>query len=159
MFSRSDRLRQISPDWELWQKLYYKNQKAYIRQRLLAIKYLWEGKTRSEVAQLVGCTYVTLTRWIDKFLEGGLSKLTEEITHQAPSRLNHSQQLELKQMLLEDKPLDYGIDRYSWTGQTISKVIRKRWGVELKESRVYEIINSLNLSLEKLNHTDVTRKH
>jgi hypothetical protein len=29
-------------DWDLWQKLYYKHQQEYLRQRLLAIKYLYE---------------------------------------------------------------------------------------------------------------------
>lgn len=48
MTSRSDRLRQIPLDWNLWQKLYYKHQQAYILQRLLAIKYLWSGKSRLE---------------------------------------------------------------------------------------------------------------
>jgi transposase len=111
MVSRTDKLRKIPPEWDLWQKLYYKHQQAYIRQRLLAFKYLWEGKSRSEVSQMLGCTYLTLTKWIDKFLEGGLVKLTEPITHQVPSRLNEKQKLELKKMLLEEKPKDYGIDR------------------------------------------------
>jgi hypothetical protein len=43
MSSRTVRLRQVSPDWDLWKKLYYQHQQAYLRQRLLAIKYLWEG--------------------------------------------------------------------------------------------------------------------
>lgn len=85
----------------MWQKLYYKHQQTYLRQRLLAIKYLWEGKTRPEVTQLVGCTYATLTEWLDKFLEDGFEKLTQRITHRVPSRLNLEQQLELKEMLLE----------------------------------------------------------
>ena len=38
--------------------------------------------------KLVGCNYKSLTKWIDKFLEGGLEKLTEPITHQVPSRDN-----------------------------------------------------------------------
>ena len=149
MTSRTKRFYQIAPNWELWQKLYYKHQQAYLRQRLLAMKYLWEGKTRPEVAQLVGCSYATLTEWLDKFLEGGLEKLTEPITHQVPSRLNLEQQLELKKMLLEQKPTDYGIDRYIWTGKIISAVIQQRWGIELKNSRIYEIIDALNLSHQK----------
>ena len=104
MLSRTDRFRKIPPEWDLWQKLYYKHQRAYIRQRLLALKYLWEGKSRAEVSQILGCTYLTLTKWIDKFLEGGLVKLTEPITHKVPSRLNEEQKLELKRMLLEQKP-------------------------------------------------------
>lgn len=149
MTNRSEKLRQVLPDWDLWQKLYYQHQQAYIRQRLLAIKYLWEGKSRPEVARLLGCTYVTLTQWIDKFLEGGLPKLTQAITHQVPSRLTPEQQLELKQMLLSQKPTDYGIDRYIWTGKIISTVIQKRWDLELKDSRIYEILDSLNLSHQK----------
>lgn len=149
MLTRSDRVRQTPPDWDLWQKLYYQHQQAYIRQRLLAIKYLWLGKSRPEVTQLLGCAYVTLTKWIDKFLEGGLEKLTEPITHQVPSRLGPEQQLELKKMLLSQKPTDYGIDRYIWTGEIISTVLKQRWGVELKDSRIYEILDSLNLSHQK----------
>jgi transposase len=149
MTSRTKRFHQIAPDWELWQKLYYKHQQAYLRQRLLAIKYLWLGKTRPEVTQLVGCTYATLTEWLDKFLEGGLEKLTEPITHQVPSRLNLEQKLELKKMLLEQKPTDYGINRYIWTGKIISVLIQQRWGIALKSSRIYEILASLNLSHQK----------
>lgn len=61
MTNRNEKLRQIPPDWALWQKLYYQHQQGYIRQRLLAIKYLWLGKSRPEVTQLLGCTYVSLT--------------------------------------------------------------------------------------------------
>ena len=78
----------------------------YIRQKLLAIKYLWLGYSIREVAQQVGCSYVTLTEWIDKFIKGGLLELTKLITHQVPSRLNESQQIELKRMILESRPTD-----------------------------------------------------
>lgn len=149
MINRTQRFQQIGANWELWQKLYYKHQKTYLRKRLLAIKYLWQGKSRAEVASLVGITYVTLTQWIDKFLEGGLFKLTEPITHQVKSRLNQEQQLELKRMILEQKPTDYGIDRYIWTGKILASVIKKRWGVKLKYSRIYEILDSLKLSYQK----------
>jgi transposase len=149
MMRRTDKFHQIPPDWDLWQKLYYKHPQAYLRQRLLAIKYLWEGKSRSEVTQLLGCNYKSLTKWIDKFLEGGLQKLTQPITHQVPSRLNPEQQLELKKMLLEQKPIDYGIDRYIWTAKIISQVIHSRWGVTLKDTRIYEILEQLNLSHQK----------
>lgn len=52
----SQKLRLVSLDKKQWQRLYYKNQQAYIRQRLSAIRYLSEGKSRAEVAQLVGRT-------------------------------------------------------------------------------------------------------
>jgi len=44
MKNRTQRLREIDPNWVLWQKLYSLHQQSYIRQKLLAIKYLWLGK-------------------------------------------------------------------------------------------------------------------
>ena len=136
-------------DLDLWQKLYYKHQQEYLRQRLLAIKYLYEGKNRTEVSELLNCTYKTLSTWIDKFLEDGLNKLVKPIAHRVPSRLNSEQRQELKIMLLSNKPVDYGIDRNIWTGEIISSVIESRWGVKLKTSRIYEILEELNLSHQK----------
>ena len=104
---------------------------------------------RTEVAELVKCTYKTLSTWIDKFLEGGLNELVQPITHQVLSRLNPEQRQELKIMLLEQKPIDYGIDRNIWTGKIISSVIESRWGVKLQTSRIYEILSQLNLSHQK----------
>lgn len=114
MTNRTFQLGERQLDLELWQKLYYKYQQEYVRKRLLAIKYLYEGKTRIEVSELVKCTYKTLSTWIDKFLEGGLNKLVQPITHQVPSRLNLKQRQQLKIMLLFHKPIDYGIDRNIW---------------------------------------------
>lgn len=149
MKNRTQRLRETDPNWELWQKLYYQHQQSYIRQKLLAIKYLWLGYSRPEVAKKVRCSYVTLTEWIDKFIKGGLLEITKQVTHQVPSRLNELQQLELKRMILESSPTDYGIDRTIWTGKIISRVIEQRWGVSLKNSRIYEILDSLKLSHQK----------
>jgi transposase len=106
MTNRTFSLGERQLDVELWRKLYYKHQQGYLRQRLLAIKYLYEGKTRTEVSELVKCTYKTLSTWIDKFLEGGLNELVKPITHQVSSRLNLEQRQELKIMLLSQKPTD-----------------------------------------------------
>lgn len=69
--------------------------------------------------------------------------------HQVPSRLNLEQRLELKRILLEQKPIDYGIDRNIWTGKIISSVIESRWEIKLKTTRIYEILDELNLSHQK----------
>ena len=57
----------------------------------MAIQYLYEGKTRTEVSDLLDCHYKTLSTWIDKFLEGGLKMVVKPITHQVSSRLNIDQ--------------------------------------------------------------------
>jgi transposase len=145
----SKRLRLVSLDKKQWQRLYYKNQQEYIRQRLSAIRYLSEGKSRAEVAKIVGCTDLTIAKWIGKYLEKGLEGLVEPIKHQVQERLNPEQQQEIKDMVLNDRPTKYGIDREIWTGKIIAFVIKQRWEVDLKTSRIYEILDKLNLSHQK----------
>ena len=145
----SQRLRLVSLDKKRWQRLYSKNQQAYIRQRLSAIRYLSEGKSRAEVAQLLGCIDLTIAKWIVKYLEMGLEGLVEPIKHQVKERLNPEQQQEIKRMVLNDRPTKYGIDREIWTGKNLAFVIKQRWGVDLKTSRIYEILDNLNLSHQK----------
>ena len=153
MGSRTQKLKQKQLNLEQWQKLYYQNQQSYIRARLLAIKFLAEGKTRKEVSQLLNCTYKTLTSWIDQYLEGGLEKLTESIKHRVSQRMSWSQKQQFKQMLLQRTPQDYGIDRNLWTAKIMIQVIEKNWNIQLKDSRIYEIIGELNLSYQK-SHRD-----
>ena len=149
MRNRTQKLKNQQLDLEQWQKLYYQYQQSYLRKRLLAIKHLAEGKTRTEVSQSLNCTYKTLTSWIEKYLEGGLEKLTESIKHQVPQRLSPSQKQDLKQMLLEQTPINYGIDRNLWTAKIISQIVEQRWKVQLKDSRIYEILQELNLSYQR----------
>jgi transposase len=145
----SQKLRRVSLDKRQWQRLYYKNQQEYIRKRLSAIRYLREGKGRAEVGKILRCTDSTLAKWIEKYLEGGLEELVQPISHQVKTKLSKEQQQEVKKMLLTQRPRDYGIDREIWTGKIIAANILERWGVELKTSRIYEILAELNLSHQK----------
>ncbi len=87
-----------------------------------------------------------MTNWIDKYLDGRLEKLTESIRHRVPQKLGPAQKLQFKQMLLQQTPIDYGIDRNLWTAKIMTQVIEQNWNVQLKNSRIYEIIQELNLS-------------
>ena len=120
-----------------------------MRRRLEAIKNLHSHKTRKQVMEIVGCTEQTLISWIDIYLEKGLAGLSAPIRHQKPQKLNAEQKQQLKTMLLEQKPRDYGIDRYIWTGKIIADVIKTRWNQELKDSRIYQILGELDLSHQK----------
>ena len=147
--NRTQALKQSTFDTEQWQKLYYRHPQQYIRKRLDAIKLLMDGQSRTQVCQQLNCSYDTLTSWIDGYLTGGLAQLVVAITHNKPSRLTVEQQQQLKAMLLQQRPSDYGIDRQIWTGAIIAQVIEQRWGVQLKDSRIYEILDELGLSHQR----------
>lgn len=136
-------------DVDEWQKLYYRHQQQYIRHRLEAVKLLHQGSSRTQVCEQIGCSYDTLTSWSDKYLNGGLSELVSPIRHQKPSRLSVEQQQQLKRMVLTQRPTDYGIERQMWTGAILSEVIAQRFAVQLKDSRIYELLEELGLSYQR----------
>ncbi|TAF49237.1 MAG: IS630 family transposase [Oscillatoriales cyanobacterium] len=136
-------------DLKDWQKQFNRHQQEYIRHRLEAIKLLYEGYSRKQVSLKLECSYDTLTRWIDKYLKGGLSELVLPITHQKRSRLSVEQQQQLKIMITTQRPTDYGIERNMWTGEIIVQVLKSRFNVEMKDSRVYEILAELGLSYQR----------
>lgn len=133
-------------DLQLWQKLYYQNQKDYLRKRLLAIRYLYDNKTRTEVSKLLNCEYKTITTWIDKYLTGGLDELVKPISHKVSSKLTLENKQELRRVLLSDEPAKYGIEKNIWTITTISTLIELKWGVKLKTTRTYEIVKEFRIS-------------
>jgi len=147
--NRNEALLNMPLDLKDWQKKFNRHQEEYLRHRLEAIKSLYEGESRKQVSLKLGCSYDTLTRWIDKYLKGGLSELVLPITHQKPSRLSVEQQQELKMMLITQKPTDYGIERNMWTGEIIVQVLKSRFDVEMKATRVYEILAELGLSYQR----------
>jgi transposase len=147
--NRLEQLRTKSFEQEEWQKLFYKNQQQYIRKRLEAVKYLHEGKTRREVMAEVGCARQSLITWIDMYCQGGLKALTKPMKSEREQRLSLEEKEELKKMLLEKKPTDYGIDRQIWTGKIIIEVINQKWHIQLKDSRIYDILKEMGLSHQK----------
>jgi transposase len=128
---------------EEWQKYYYQHQQQYIRHRLSAIQLLDQGISRIQVCEQVGCSYDTLTNWLGKYLQGGLRALVSPIRHQKPSRLSVEQQQQLKEIIQTQRPTDYGIERQMWTGAVLSEVIAQRFEVQLKDSRIYELLGEL----------------
>jgi transposase len=75
--------------------------------------------------------------------EEGLKGLTKLVKREKPQSLSKEQKAEMKVMLLEQKPTTYGIDRQIWTGKIIKEVIQQKWEVELKDSRIYDILKEL----------------
>ena len=147
------RIHKVNFDSEKWLKLYYKYQQSHLRNRLLAIKYLYDGKNKSLVCDLLSINIKTLGRWLDIFLGGGFNKLLTSIKRPRKEKLNDIQKKVLKFILLNKLPLKYGFDSYIWTLKLTIELLEKKWNVKLKATRVYEILQELNLSHQRV-HRD-----
>ena len=147
--NRSAQLSEKKFEEQEWQKLFNQHQQQYIRTRLEAIKWLHDGKTRQEVMARLGCARQSLITWIDLYYQKGLIGLVTPTKSKRVQRLSDREKEEIKKMLLEQKPTDYSIDRQIWTGKIIIEVIYNRWGIEIKDSRIYDILKEMGLSHQK----------
>ena len=127
-----EKLREKLFETAIWQKLFYRNQKSCIQKRLEAVKYLYEGIEVMVEVLMSSCT--------------GLESLTQATVSNKSERLSDEQKFELKRMLLENKPTDYGIGRQIWTEKIIAEVIKQRWDVYLEDSCIYTIFKEVGLS-------------
>lgn len=143
-------------DRELWQKLYYKYPKSYQRRRLDSIKLLWDGYKQIDVCVQIGCDRKTLHKWIDLYLGGGFDSLLEPIqsNKKGKGKLQAYHLRVLKYIIIHKSPKDYGKATHRWTIPLIKELLKEKWGIELKKSRIQEILHQeLGLSYQKF-HRD-----
>lgn len=142
-------LDKIALDYELLKKLILQNQQEYIRKKLRFIQYLYETKNVLTSSKKLGINSSTGHRYLNLYLESGLEILTKKKTKTTSQRLSIQDKQKLREILLTKTPQDYGFDRYIWTGQILEQLIKQEFNVELKDSRIYEILAELRLSHQK----------
>lgn len=147
---RSLRLREHAPhDRELWKKQYYAHQKHWQRRRLLALKAVWDGLSLAEVSRQQHVRPQTLSEWLNSYLHGGFDALLSR--HETPrkQRLSPQRQRIVRFILLHKQPVDYGIDSYQWTANSIKEVIFQKWGITISAARLYQLFDEWGLSFQK----------
>jgi transposase len=138
-------------DEDLWAKLFKQESQEYIRRKLRFVKRLWEIKDRGKVLEEFNLSYNTSGIWLNTYLDKGLRGLVEKKlpTTSGKQKLSPEQKQQLRSVIIEQIPTDYGFDRYIWTGEIICELVKILFDVELKDSRIYEILNELGLSHQK----------
>jgi transposase len=146
-------------DNQEWKKLYHNNQKEYIRKKLRFIADCVDLNSNFNRAGL-SLKYKLDKRfntWTNAFLSGGLVKLCQPITRQIANRISEEQKLELKNIITTQTPKDSGIDRNLWTGEVIIELLKTKWNIDYKDSRIYQILDELGLSHQKA-HRDLCQQ-
>jgi transposase len=168
---RSLRLREHAPhDREEWKKQYYAHQKHWQRRRLIALKAVWDGLSLAEVSRQQHVRPATLSEWLNRYLHGGFDALLSR--HETPrkqrlsprkqrlsprkqrlsprkQRLSPQKQRIVRFILLHKQPVDYGIDSYQWTADSIKEVIFQKWDIPISAARLYQLFDEWGLSFQK----------
>src|SRR5437016_6829207 len=113
--------------------------------RLLAIAAVYDGMDREEAARIGGMDRQTLRDWVHRFNEQGPAGLINIKPLGRPSRLSAEQKEALCE-LVEAGPDPLEHEARSWRALDLKRVLGERFGVDLSEVRLGQVLKELGFS-------------
>jgi transposase len=116
--------------------------------RRLAVRMLSQGKSASEVSELVGASLSSVKRWKAAWQKGGVEAVAAKPHPGRKPRLTPAQKRLLVRMLLRG-PRAAGLGGDLWTCGRVAEAIRRRFGVTYHADHVWRILQTLGWSCQK----------
>jgi transposase len=144
---------ELKPDFRLIKRLYKKQQKAYIRTRLKAIKLLWQRKSRQQVVEKLDIDRTSLLNWLhillEQGVEAGLKLLAQPKKVEKSGKLTAEQQTSLIDILENKKPSDYGYHQNIFTGKILVELVEKEYQLSLSDQTIYNLLERHGFSYQR----------
>jgi transposase len=116
--------------------------------RRIAVELLQNGKTLTEVADLLQVSLSSVKRWKKVFRQGGLAALVPK-RHPGPrSKLSLAHKRRLRQILL-DGPIAAGFPTDLWTCRRVAEVVRREFDVSYNADHLGRVLHLLGFSPQK----------
>jgi len=114
-------------------------------ERLQALQWLAQGRTRAEVCELLQRSDVTIRKWMTLWNQGGFPALQPQFDHGRPAKLTAAQVDELKADLRR-APEAFGYFRGAWSVKVIRHHIREKFGVSYHLSALYRTLRGWGIT-------------
>jgi transposase len=110
--------------------------------RRLAVRLLDEGRSITEVAELVEASVSSVKRWRSTAINGGIHALQARPHHGPGFRLTKEQEEELTEILKKGDP-ETGLQPRDWTCPRIAELIEARFGVVYHADHIWRLLRRL----------------
>jgi putative transposase len=117
---------------------------ARVKERILAVKLVYDGFSLSEAARIVGRTKRAVFNWVRRFREGGIEALRDKPRSGRPRKA--SRDFIAEKLRSSPRALGYNVDY--WTVKLLRVELAKE-GVEYSLRRLYRIVKELGYRLIK----------
>jgi len=124
---------------EKLQKALREEQKASIRERILILLLLNDGKTQSNIAEFLGCSINKVSYWCLKGDPDNLESLIDERMKENHKKVT-DKYLEILLETIEKAPQELGYDFGRWTAQRLATYLEESTGIKLSGGQVRRIL-------------------
>ena len=114
------------------------------RQRLEIMLLVDEGKSQTEICQILGCCPATVRHWTH-IARAGMAHQWQECAIGRPKVVN-DEYLERLKELVSHSPRDYGYSFQRWTVNWLSKHLAKELGIEVSDRHLKRLLKQMGLS-------------
>ncbi len=129
--------------------LFKTDDKYQIGIRLYAVYQVSLGVPSRDLETLYNTSFKQILNWVHRFEQYGIDGLRDKPGRGRKPRLNEHQQQRIKDLLLEESPVDYGYNTETWTGIMLIDWISENFQVQYKKAQIYNVIKSLGFSYQK----------
>ncbi|MDJ0842822.1 helix-turn-helix domain-containing protein [Crocosphaera sp.] len=121
-----------------------KEQDHKYRQRIEIMLLFDEGKSQTEICQLLGCCQATARHWIMMAKSGQAHRWNDRKIGR-PKRVNDAYLGRLKE-LVNHSPRDYGYAFRRWTAEWLSRHLAKEFNIKVSDRYINQLLKQMGLS-------------
>jgi transposase len=114
------------------------------RQRIEIMLLADEGKTQTEICQILGCCPATARYWMH-MARMGMAHLWQDCPIGRPKAIS-DQYLERLKELVSSSPRDHGYAFRRWTTNWLGKHLAKEFGIEVSDRHIKRLLKQMGLS-------------
>lgn len=129
---------------EKLQKTLKQEEHPDIRERILILLLLNDGKTQGEIADFVGCSYQKVSYWCMHGDPDNLESLKDE-RMKGNGRKATDEYIEMLLEVIDKSPTELGYEFGRWTSKRLADYLVKETGIELSGSQVRRILAKKNM--------------
>lgn len=125
------------------------NESFTVGVRLYIVYLVALGQSSRKLAEFHNISFKQITNWVHRFEEEGIEGLRNKEGRGRRSVLSREQLEEIKTIILEKNPENYGFKSQKWTGPMVRNLINNKYGVVLQKAQVYNLLRKINIRFEK----------
>lgn len=130
---------------EKLQKALKQEEHPDIRERILILLLLNDGKVQAEIANFIGCSYQKVSYWCIHGDPDNLESLKDE-RMKGNGRKATDKYIEMLLEVIDQSPSELGYEFGRWTSQRLAAYLAEETGIELSGSQVRKILAKKNMS-------------
>ncbi|HFK5535975.1 TPA: transposase [Elizabethkingia anophelis] len=117
--------------------------------RLYLVYLVALGHSSRKLSELHNISFKQITNWVHRFEQDGIDGLKDKERRGRQSAMSDEQLNRIKELVLKEKPANYGFLSEKWTGLLLVKWIKKEHELEYQKAQIYNLLGKVGIIFEK----------